>query len=292
MATCAKITVTHGLSCLSLCTVGSVLNVFEVASLLLAKKTKLAFDMTLISLAASDLTLAIAVCILLVLTGSLPTVATSQKYMSLHALVIISSSLTSTWHMLFIAIQRLVAVLYPFKVSIWMSKRHCIIILCLLKVISIVAVAPMYYKIHVYERCIIYTPVAVASAIVVCYTIINYRIMSRKRPSISRPASQNLHILMYSVCVTIIFMICTLPYTIHAITHPNTFQFPCYIFYIYLTQSILNPLAYFWKAKKFAICCSMCHEKKSITANAQQQNEIAVQQQDECHGSAVEDSST
>ena len=239
------------------------LNSGEIASLLHERRTKLPFDIALISLALSDLPLALTVLALNIMIYVRPIWTKSKIYSNTFIFVIYLSSLSSALHMLFIAIQRLVAVLYPLKVSIWITRKRSIITVLLLWLTSVVVAVPVPMENDIYNRMLIFTPFVSASIIVVCYFVINFRMMTRKIPTGGAQQSQNISILVYSVSVTAIFMICTFPYTIFAIqqgAHMPRMQFPDYSIYLFYLQTVLNPFAYFffqvWKRGIFALSCN------------------------------------
>ena len=235
-----------------------ILNAFEIAALLHAKRTKLPFDITLISLAVSDLIVALAVILFTILHLTQTSKATSELYGKVYAQVIFAFGLSSIFHMIFIALQRLVAVLFPLKLSIWMTRKRCIIAICVLWLISIAASIPVYHIWCDYEKGALYTPLVSASAIMLCYVVISYRVMTRRRLTATGISSQNLHVLLYSMTVTTIYIVCSIPLMIEKLIHGCSSR-PFYATCLSLLQMMLNPVAYFLfhylKEKKFEGCC-------------------------------------
>ena len=257
----------------AICLTGIALNGFVVASLVHDKRTKVPFDITLISLAASDAITALAINCLVLFLYFQPYSTNRALYMTLYFQVISASGLSSAFHMIFIAAQRVIAVSYPFKLSIWITKKRCIMCICVLWFASIAAAVPLYYQIVAYRRLVAYNPVVCACSFTLCYIFINYRMVTRKQLPGRRNATQNLHTLLYSITVTAIFVGCTLPLTIEKIIDNNApLSRPSS--YLYLIQVVINPIAYFifhfLKEKKCIVCCKMrpCHQ--------QQQNEQQV----------------
>ena len=170
------------------CMLGTALNFCEIASLLHTRRTKLPFDITLISLAISDLIVAIVMLIFDIVVHRVINLATlkvhERLYVNVFTLSIFASSLSSALHMWFIAIQRLIAVLYPFKVSIWMTRKRSIITLLLIWAPSISLTAPVSLIYYNYQRFLMYSPFVSAAVIVVCYSIISFKMMTRKRPTV------------------------------------------------------------------------------------------------------------
>ena len=243
-----------------ICLAGIVLNGFEIASLLRAKKTKLPFDITLISLAASDLITTLTVSCSFIFSSIQQSRDHSIWYVKLFSHVIAASGICSALHMIFIAIQRLVAVLYPMKLSIWITKKRSILTVAWLWLVSIVAIVPIINKVYSYQRGITYLPLGSIMVLLLCYIVINYKTMTRKRLSVSQNSTQNLQVLLYSICVTTIFIGCTLPYTIECIINEYRLQ-SLYALILYLLQVIFNPILYylfhFLKKKECIVCCRM-----------------------------------
>ena len=254
------------------CTLGIALNFCEIASLLHTRRTKLPFDITLISLAMSDLMLAMATLIFGIVLRSLTNLATvkvhGSLYVNLFTFSIYASSLSSALHMWFIAIQRLIAVLYPFKVSIWMTRKRSIITVLLIWVLSISVTAPVSVKCCTYQRFLMYSPLVSAVVIVVCYSIISFKMMTRKRPIVGSQQTQNLSVLLYSISFTAIFIICTFPYAIYAMKQPVhilQMSIPGYVLHLFFLQVVFDPVIYFFfqilkkRSTICAMCCSVCH---------------------------------
>ena len=242
----------------AICLAGIVLNCFEIASLLRAKRTKLPFDLTLISLAAADLITALTLCISPIPVYIEPSIISSAWFSKINLHIIYASNLCSAFHMILIAVQRLVAVLFPLKISIWITRKRAIITFLFLWMISNAFPIPIHLGETTFQRFLNYTPLISAGAILLCYIIINYKTMTRRRISVSQNTTQNLHILLYSICVTAIFFACTLPYTIEMILKP-TKMISVYAFYFFLLQFALNPIAYYLfqtlKRRNWLACC-------------------------------------
>ena len=247
-----------------ICSMGIALNICEVASLFHAKRTKLPFDITLISLAISDLLLALLLAITTVLNYILPTGITSTLYRRIFIFfffLLLSSS--SALHMIFIAIQRLIAVLYPLKVSILITKKRSGITLLLLRMTSITASIPITH--YIYQRIVMFTPFISSIIVVVCYFIITLQMMKRRAPAVAGQQRQNNSVLVYSISITAIFLICTLPFAILAIQEHVPLArmiLPSYVLHLFYLQVVLDPILYFfcqvWKRIKCTLCRRLC----------------------------------
>ena len=257
---------------LSICGLGIVLNSCEIASLIYAKRTTLPFDITIISLAMSDLMLVLTSLVLSSFIYYVPNWIASEWYYMAFAYSTYSSFSSSALHMLFIAMQRLIAVLYPLKTSIWITRRRSIITLSLLWLASFAAAAPVPIGFYSYNRILLFSPFVAASVIATCYFIINFRMMTRKAPTGGDQQTQNISILVYSISVTAIFMICIFPCTVYAISQDvlmSKKRFPDYAAYLFYLQAVLDPFVYFffqiWKRGRCTLCCSSC--KCQVSSN-------------------------
>ena len=246
-----------------ICSMGIALNICEVASLVHAKRTKLPFDITLVSLAISDLLLALFLAITTVLNYVLPIGITSTLYRKIFIFFFFLLSSSSALHMLFIAIQRLIAVLYPLKVSILITRKRSAITLLLLWLISITASIPITN--YIYQRIVISTPFISAIIVVVCYFIISLNMMKRRAQAVTGQQRQNISVLVYSVSITVIFLICTLPFAIFAIQEHvplARMSLPSYVLHLFYLQVVLDPILYFfcqaWKRIKCTMCRRLC----------------------------------
>ena len=271
---------------LAICTIGIALNTFVIASLVRSRRTEMPFDITIISLAASDLMLAATTCMINIILHFLPKLETTIWFAGLYTFCIYSSCLSSAVHMLFIAVQRLIAVLYPLKVSILITRKRCITTICILWLISIATSLPVSLKFYKYQLIFIYSPLVTACVMVVCYVIINIKMWTRKRPTASGQSSNNMSVLIYSISLTAIFVTCTFPYTIYTISHPENALngiVPPYAVYLFYLQVILDPVVYFfshiWKKSGCRMCCNASHCCGSENVTVQQDNWLLIKEQ-------------
>ena len=265
---------------LSICGLGIALNSCEIASLFHARRTKLPCDITLISLALSDLLLALTTLVLGTIIYVRPILMKSKMYSNAFIFCIYSSSLSSALHLLFIAIQRLFAVLYPLKASIWITRKHSITTVLLLWLASVVVAVPVPIRFYIYNRILLFSPFVAASIIAACYFVINFRMMTRKSPTGADQQTQNISILAYSISVTAIFLICTFPYTIFAIQKVAPvpqLKFPDYTVYLFYLQAVFNPFVYFFfqilKRSSCTLCCNVC-QRRRVSSNMSENLEM------------------
>lgn len=225
--------------------VGIFLNIIEIGLLISNRKTKSPFHLTLISLAFADLTFATGTFTFLIFWQTIPHVYVFPWFAIGYFLTTSSSVFSSALHMLFIAIQRLFAVLYPIQFSVWITRRISVLTVILLWVFSVAAGSLAVFSSGVFTKFAQHFPAVVGVAIAVCYAIINYRMITKRRISVSGPSSQNREILLYSICITTAFFITVLPYVIYDYIHKSFKHIPPYLLNLLLLQVVLDPSIYF-----------------------------------------------
>ena len=249
---------------------GITLNFCQIVSLLSAKRTTVPFDVTLISLAISDFLFSSLASVGNIINYSLPNVAMLKLFR--HFIIICFSLLavSSSLHMWFIAIQRLIAVLYPLKLSTWITRERCVITLLLLWLVSSVLSTPLSMDNYTYERIFICSPFFSTAVLIVCYFIINHKMLTRKAPTVRGQQAQSMSILVYSSTLTVIYIITIYPMTIESIRQPvllRKMDFITHAHQIFFLQVILDPCVYFFsqilKRKSCRICYLLCHCSRS-----------------------------
>ncbi len=138
------------------------------------------------------------------------------------------SLMSSIFHVVFIAIQRLIAVVFPLKVKQILTKRRCYIILPSLWVtsIAIAIIAHINYKLAFTS--LAYVGILICISLVVMYTVICYKIMNRNTVNNNnseerqrRRQKSERGVMIYSVAITIVFIICFAPKILSSfVTYP------------------------------------------------------------------------
>ena len=240
----------------AICATGIVLNIIEIGSLVYTKRTELPFHMTLISLALADLFLSLFSFLVVIILHAVPIPAIPEWFFVVFILVLYSSTISSMLNLLFIAIQRLIAVLYPLQLSVWITRKCCMAILMLLWFTSLAVTAPIFFKPVFSTTLFQYSPSIVGMVMVICYCAINYRMIAKRRMSGARSSSsspRNKKILLYSICATVLYLISVLPYTIHRAVFPKA-AMPFYATSLMYFQTVLDPIVYF--LFRYCINCS------------------------------------
>lgn len=217
---------------------GSILNLLEIASLLHERRTALPFDITLISLATADLSFSLVLFI-----GSSIQLIYGTVYI-IDVIVfcdIIFTGLSSVFHLVFIAVQRLIAVIRPLSFSVWFTKRRCVSIVFLLWLSSAIGAVPVAFNQLVYVRVLNNIHFPVGCILSLSYAILCYRILTRKRIGTTRNSShQSKEIILYSFAVSIVYIACTWPVTICVIFKSET----TFGTNLYILNAVFDPLVY------------------------------------------------
>ncbi len=153
-------------------------------------------------------------------------------------------SLTSSFtHVAFIAIQRVLAVAFPFKVKRIITKSRCYISLAVMWFISVALAFVLVFHLKLVFKLISCISIVVGVALIAIYSVVCYKTMKRSMVhNFSENAQRRRHqtekgVLMYSVAITCVFIICNYPKGLN--------QFIRYPTFVYITSnSILsvNPL--------------------------------------------------
>ena len=236
-------------------TVGTILNTIQIASLLYSKRTKLPFDVSLISLAAADLSVSLVFFI-----GNVIQVIDKSLRQNIADIVmcdLIFSSTSSTCHLVFIAIQRLIAVQCPLRFAIWLTRERCIRVIATLWVFSILVTVPAVTSGgQTYMEGTSYLPIPIGIVLSICYGIICYRMLVRKNIAVSGNVSnQNSKIVLYSVIVSAAYIISTWPLSIGMGLKANLDL----LISLYMMNAVLDPIIYFlFQYCKSARCLPFC----------------------------------
>ena len=132
----------------------------------------------------------------------------------LAAVFSIASSLT---HIAFIAIQRLLAVVFPLKVKQIITKTRCFLVLILLWLISVASTIIMYINQFLGTLSIISIGGVASVVLLIAYPTICYKIMkgnvaSNVSEEMQRRRRQSERgVMVYSVLITVICIVCSTP---------------------------------------------------------------------------------
>ena len=255
---------------------GSFLNALEIASFAEIRGRRSPFNMTLLSLAIADLVVSLVGCCALILDVIHDNVIKIQKNVKLlidiAALTGIFLSLaTSVLHVIFITIQRALSVLMPLQCKRILTRRRCIA--CLVTIWIISAFYGTNYIFlsteninHIFGILILVCTVV----LFLSYSMI-YRLLRTRESYMSNRTAirQRRSVLLHSVCVTAIFVMCTLPRALQIFKiYPTNIPYIRFVPKLLLiANSVGDPLIYFLfkkyrRATRNNLCCC-CREREA-----------------------------
>ena len=268
-------------ACIAFGVTGFILNSIEFIFIVRRKKTKLAFDLTILSLNVVDIIVSICITILSIYNYHVLT-SVNATWHPITIILDIGLSFSvdsSIWHSVFIATQRFLATFFPMKFRIYCTKKHCIAGLIVVWILSILQTALPY----IYKTIYIYVPVFLIisdACLIIFYVMICLRVYYKRR-QISSMASSRHHrndwTLQYSALVTIAFVFCTLPYAVTDVqwmvggpTSPLEFQVKSLVAppSLHLNPTLDSVLFFIANYKEKVRCQSLrCFNREEVTLN-------------------------
>ena len=249
-----------------MCLVGTVLNVFEIALICKGGQHRIPFQMAVLSLAVADLLTCLPVSItnaLFVLFGF----DYSDIPIDVYSKSIIFAIISSQLHVMFIATQRLIAVMFPLSCKLIVTSFRCRILLGLFWIVSL-SIAALLEN---YLYAIYISTLACAVIIGFTYAFIVHRVRNRSVVGASNAASSaSSNITSYSVVLFLLFVVCHFPLlSVLIIYNMKKSRNSPWVatYYLFLLNSITNPLVYFlFKVFKHGvfICCKRKEATVSI----------------------------
>lgn len=227
-------------------TSGIGFNMLELVFLVREKKIKEPFKMAIFSLALADL-LSSSIMMLLAM---LYTIAGKYK-ISLFS-VAFASFISSQFHIIFITIQRFVAVIYPLKLKIVVTSLRSAVSLVFIWISSIsLAIVLKNINLEGFIGVLILGYVSLISGVVIIfsYGIIIYRLIKQRMkitPNTSSP--HKLRTILYSLTITAAFIVCNYPWVLTSIKRGacKSCEIPFNIESVLLWLNlVIDPIIYF-----------------------------------------------
>ncbi len=180
-------------------------------------RKKSPFGLVLLSLCTADLlaslvNLMVGVKHILAIYGIIDSLLFQSLQNPLNAAMVFSLSSSFT-HIVFIAVQRFMAVAFPFEVQNIFTKSRCYLILATLWIVSL-ALASIVYFIKEVFMALYYLALAAGVALVVTYAVLCYKLTKSNFVDSANEEAQRRHrrsqreVLVYSVAITAVFVIC------------------------------------------------------------------------------------
>ncbi len=174
---------------------------------------------------------------------------------AIAALVFLYTS--SFTHVVWIAIQRLVAVVFPLRVKQIFLISRCYVMLVSIWVISVVPAFVSQINIKLAASLLVFIAITTGISLIVFYSVICFKTMNRNIANDAggvlqkRRQKSEREVLLYSLAITAVFIICNFPVSITILLELplNSFTIACDI--LYCLSPFLNSLLYFaWSYNK------------------------------------------
>ena len=224
--------------------IGIILNVIELAVLLREKKIKDPFKMVLFSLAIADF---------LTLTGAsmIAFAYITNKTKVDYAFYAISPiAIISQFHIIMITLQRTIAVGFPMRYKALVTPRLCCFALVCVWILS-ASISTVLLKFQSSLAVNLFTFILLGSGafLITSYSFIISRVLrDRRKVTASRVASlQNKRLIVYSISVTLAFIVCNYPFAIRILvlegknTEATDSSFESFLFFL---NSMIDPVLY------------------------------------------------
>ncbi len=212
------------------------------------------FRITLLSLNVADIFSSVIICFIAatdyLVLYSVIDLAFFEQIRQAYFAAITFSQASSFTHVAFIAIQRVTAVIFPFKVKQIISKSRCYSILALTWIISIALAIFVYFDKNLGQKVLASIGLSIGFALIAIYTLVCYKTMQQSIvnnisgdiQAIRRQSDRR--VLKYSVAITVVFVICTYPASLNEfIAYPRFLHIASD--FLYVINPLLDTLLYF-----------------------------------------------
>ncbi len=239
---------------LAIGSLGFIANITQLIVICCGKtERKSVFGLSLISLNVADLLLSVSIILL--------QIRSLQKFNSFLVFDLwnfyLFSMISSLTHVTFIAVQRAIAVAFPFQVHRIISQSRCCIVLSVLWAISIALVLiRRFYSYTGAAFAVLCFAIVTGVFLIIMYSIIYIKTMKRNMVNNAseemqrRRQQSDRHLLIYSMVLTVVFIICNYPYVIVIIAILRGGKFPNYVrnvcFILFTLNPFLDSLLYFF----------------------------------------------
>ena len=237
--------------------IGFIVNSTQIVLMLCKREKKTVFDITLISLALSNVTSTICFGALGTLfTHVIATLNFTEKnFQTLNNMVYVSDYcvIISLFHIAFIAIQRLVAVTLPFRFKAIFTKLVTAVLLMMIWSVSGVMMLLEYFVIKFAKRkialaCQIF---ACGSSLTFIYSFVLYKVLKQRRAmqNVTSHAANTCHgykLLLNSIGVTVVFILLTFPYAASVVENDILFIYGDFFASFLAMKTSFDPAIYFF----------------------------------------------
>ncbi len=256
------------------------------------KRRKCSFGLTLLSLNTADLLASIGLCLLgtstLLFISMMIDLALLEALMKAAHVALAFSLTSSMTHVGFIAVERVIAVAFPFKVKQIITTKRCFITLALMWVTSVLLAIGVFFLEQLGFMLLAGVSLVTGVALVVIYTMVCCRYSMVCCRTVRRSSASNVaipkgfqrrrrhsekEVLVYSAAITVVYIVCNYPKAVN--------QFISYPKHIRITSDLLlsinpllDPLLYFMSSY-----CRRKKENERSASIASQQRRAAEEMQ-------------
>ena len=239
---------------------GVGLNALEITFIVREKKIKEPFNMSILSLAIADLFSSITMVILGIIY------IVKSKYLEGLLKIVFPSLISSQFHIIYITVLRLIAVMWPMKLKILITPLRSTVSLIVIWILSI-AFTIVHKQFEIWSGTIMLGCVLLICgvSIIISYGLIVYTLIKQRMKITPTTSSrQNLRTVAYSLALTIAFIVCNYPWAFILFTQdnydPSQIPLNTETFLLWLTL-IIDPIIYFLfnSLKNSNVCHSCMH---------------------------------
>ncbi|XP_065063329.1 melanocortin receptor 5-like [Rhopilema esculentum] len=236
----------HSYGFLVISSAGIILNTLQITMILRERDRRHPFKISILSLAIADL----LICLGCAVFSSFNLVGDPelQPYLSFIYVTVAPVSVTcSSLHLIFITLQRLIAVRFPLSCSRIMTTKRCVLVLLMIWAISTTPI-PFPGKLkYLMGAATLICGVVLA----VAYSFIGYLLTKRGNiASSAAQSSQNTYVLAYAITLTSVFIFCTFPLSFEIITKigkrntSNSNRGVVAMTFLYWLNPLMDPIVY------------------------------------------------
>ena len=231
--------------------IGIILNSIQISLITRRSNTKTPYEMTLLSLSIADVITASSLLFygIYELLLSRDIVESVDALHFMYEIALDLSLVTSLLHVVFIAVQRLFAVIRPLLLHVMFTKSRCRLGLACIWLISLIYCGWSSWAKSAGSGSLIVTAYLIVSSamlLIPSYSLICYHIYYKRKKSNNR-RRQQCTVIAYPIFVTAAFIICTVPLAIaffKLYVPCNFYQFIIPRWFLYV-NSIFDPILYF-----------------------------------------------
>ncbi len=224
---------------------GLIVNIAQLVSIYRNKNQRSSvFGLALLSLNIADilasLSFTFAGSVLLAVIFKIIDLKLFRDLSNVLTASIVFSMTLSFSHVVFVALQRMLAVAFPLRVKRIITKSRCYIILAFLLIISVGLASMRFFYIEV-SVVLSLLAIVVGIMLIVMYSVICFKTMRRSieinfSEAQRRCQQSDTEVLLYSIAITIVFITCNYP-----ISLKNFIDYPQLIFTVSNVLFGLNP---------------------------------------------------